>query len=165
MTTSPTDHSHDCVSEVVVCSTRRRRGGQSSDLFCLKCTNLCISDFRYNLGHCHIRSPMIRPSSDAFQMGMIKNTEGSSMTLSTGVRPTLQGKDIKTLDSCKYLGAHFNNKVDWTTTPSLQRSAGSVDAQTGTEGILTNWCGDLALYLDVLWSLWWWWMREGCWQS
>lgn len=52
-----------------------------------QCTSLYLSDFRYNLGHCQKCSQMIRPSSDAHQVGTTKDTGGSSTALSTG--PTL----------------------------------------------------------------------------
>ena len=85
---------------------------------------------------------MIWPSSDAYQMGMTRNTGGVisdfvgwcetnalqiNATKAKGMvvdfrrkspPPTtlvsIQGKDMET-ESYKYLGVHLNNKLDWTT--------------------------------------------------
>lgn len=96
---------HDCVSDVVVCSTGALQGTVLPPFL----FSLYTSDFGCNLDHCHISSQIIPPSSNAI-IYFISWSETNALrsTLTSWRRwlwkslPTtsvsIQGKDIKTVD-------------------------------------------------------------------
>ena len=77
---------HDCVSELVVCSAGTPQGTVLSPFLFVWTPQTSGSTRTTAISR---SSQMIRPSSDAYLMGTTRNTGGSSVTLSAGVRPTL----------------------------------------------------------------------------
>ena len=134
---------HDCVSEVVVCGTGAPQGTVLSPFL----FSLYTSDFRYNLNHYHIQrcsddTAIIGCVSDGngkeyrevisdfvgwCETNALQINDSKTKEMIVDFRRksppatlvSIQGKDIETVESYKYLGVHLNDKLDRTTNTNV----------------------------------------------
>ncbi|KAF7644795.1 hypothetical protein LDENG_00215730, partial [Lucifuga dentata] len=129
---------HNCVSDVVVCSMGAPQGTVLSPFL----FTLFTSDFTHNTDHCHIQkfsddTAIIGRVSDGNELEYrevikdfvdwcginhlhINTSKTKEMVIdfrkkSPPITPVnIQGLDMETVESYKYLGVHLNNKLDCT---------------------------------------------------
>ena len=129
---------HQCVSDVVLCSTGAPQGTVLSPFL----FTLYTSDFTHNSTHCHIQ----KFSDDTAVVGCV--SEGNDLEYKTVIRDfvswcelnqlqlntsktkemivnfrrktshftpvSIQGSNIEVVESYKFLGVHLNNNLNWT---------------------------------------------------